>query len=194
MNNNHENNGNSELNRKTSPVYTVRFLLKTTDNGWLLHMHMQQHCRCNAEFFLFYFVDEMDKCLAGTWTLRNQGSDYLPGLDEIAGMTFSALLAPDSDCWLGINQKQSFGEVEEISFLFRSVRSETRFFQVGKLNFEKVGKEVILAIVSNTSPSFQECTITRYGPARGQKRYDLYFVVNFLKHIYLKLFFFSKCL
>jgi len=112
----------------------------------------------------------MDKCLAGTWTLRNQGSDYLPGLDEIPGMAFPALLAPDSDCWLGINQKQTFGEVEEIGFLFRSARSETRSFQVGKLNYEKVGKGIILAIVSNTSSSFQECTITRYGPARGQKR------------------------
>lgn len=117
----------------------------------------------------------MAKCLAGTWVLRKAGSDYLPGLEEYSGVPFPALLSPDSDCWLGIHQKLSFGNVEEVSFSFRSHRTETRIFQVGKLNYEKVAKKgAILAIVTGVNQEFRECSISRLGPAPGQRSDETY--------------------
>jgi len=117
----------------------------------------------------------MAKCLTGTWVLRKHGSDYLPGLEEYAGMPFPALVSPDGDCWLGINQKRSFGNIEEVSFSFRSNRTETRIFQVGKLNYEKVGaKGAIMAAVTGVNEEFRECSICRFGPAPGQRSEETY--------------------
>lgn len=123
------------------------------------------------------------KCLTGSWVLRSFGSDYLPGLDTYPGVPFPALLTSDADSWLLIGQKQSNGDVEEITFSYRSNRTETRTFQLGKLNYERVAaNHIILAIAANINSSFTECTIMRFGPTSGQRRY-IYFLCYSLKCI-----------
>ena len=119
----------------------------------------------------------MSKCLAGTWILRNQGSDHLPGLEEFDDIPFPALLSPDVDGYLNISQKQYSKDVEEVAFSCKGITGGilSRVFQVGKLNYEKTAaRYTVLAVVAKVNSEFHECTILRYGPGSGQKSEETY--------------------
>ena len=117
------------------------------------------------------------KCLSGTWVLRNQGSDHLPGLEEYSDIPFPALLSPDVEGFLNISQKQFSKDVEEVAFSCKGISGGilSRVYQVGKLNYEKVAPHyTVLGVVAKVNSEFHECTILRYGPVSGQKSEEAY--------------------
>lgn len=115
----------------------------------------------------------MTKCLSGKWVVRMQGSDYVPGLDQLPGMPFSVLLNSDPDSWLSISQKASSGSVEEIIFSCSALKTETRAYQVGKENYECVDLGGHVFAFPSLDEAFSECSILRIGPGAAQRRFVL---------------------
>lgn len=116
----------------------------------------------------------MTKCLSGKWVIRMQGSDYVPGLDQLAGMPFSVLINNDSDSWLSISQKASAGLVEEAIFTCSAAKTETRAYQIGKANYECVDKGRHVFAFPSVDEEFSEFSVLRVGPGVGQRRFVFY--------------------
>jgi hypothetical protein len=119
--------------------------------------------------------------LCGKWRLKKRGSDYVPGVEDIAGVPFISQMIDES---FGLTISQLTKPMEEISIEHEHLgRRKTAFYQMGKTSFEDVtASTVILAAVVHISEEFTELSILRMGPEKGQRRYTLHRFSQSLSH------------
>lgn len=117
--------------------------------------------------------------LIGKWKLVRDGSDFLPGLDNLNDVPLVLKLLGTSDIEFFKIEKKKFLDVEEIQFNYSAKNlAASRSYQFGTINYEQVnGDDVTLASIQNCDDTFRELTIHRLGPRTGQNRY-------FSLHIY----------
>mmetsp|Transcript_24717 Transcript_24717/g.36438 ORF Transcript_24717/g.36438 Transcript_24717/m.36438 type:complete len:544 (-) Transcript_24717:141-1772(-) len=115
----------------------------------------------------------MSLSLSGCWRLKKKGSDYVPGIDDIAGVPFISQMVDESHK-LTITQlsrpMEEFHVVHEVGN-----KRKQCYYQLGKINFESITSSVaILASVVHISPDFKEVSILRMGPDKGQRSLEQY--------------------
>lgn len=118
----------------------------------------------------------MSRSLLGKWKLIRDGSDFLPGLDNLSDLPLVTKLLGNNDIEFFKIEKRMYIDVEEVLFTYTSKSSSiSRSYQLGTINFEHVhGGDVILASVQNCVDSFNELIISRLGPKTGQNSREHY--------------------
>lgn len=113
------------------------------------------------------------RSLLGKWKLIRNGSDYLPGLDNLSEGPLVLKLNGQSDIeFFKIEQKRYQDNVEEIQLAYVTKNySDNHSFQLAVLNYENVhGNDILLGIIKNVNDDFSEFTVCRLGPKAGQNR------------------------
>lgn len=114
--------------------------------------------------------------LVGKWKLVREGSDIMPGLENLPGAPLILKLLGESSAEFYKIEKKRIIDIEEINlcYVVKNV-SVNKSVQIGTLNFEQVnGQEVILSVVQNIDDNFREFSLTRLGPACGQNSRETY--------------------
>jgi hypothetical protein len=110
--------------------------------------------------------------LVGKWKLVRDGSDFMPGLDELkCSPIVLKLLGRAETEFLKLEKKKLF-EKDEIclTYVTKSM-SVSSCYQLGTLNIEQSHTpDIVYATVQNCNEKFTEFTIHRLGPRCGQMR------------------------
>eukprot|EP01031_Cornospumella_fuschlensis_P043395 gene43395-53053_t len=117
------------------------------------------------------------RSLLGKWKLIRNGSDYLPGLDNLNEGPLVLKLNGQSDIeFFKIEQKKFQDSVEEIQLAYVTKNySDNHSYQLSVLNYENVhGNDILLGIIKNVSDDFTEFTVCRLGPKAGQNSVEHY--------------------
>ena len=113
----------------------------------------------------------MQGTIAGTWSLRPDGSDHIPGIENVDQVPLSAKLQNKFAGERFLIQQISEGLYEEIKFALRTKKKYVDVtYQLGKLNID----HEVLSIVVGVDREFTELSILRMGPARGQRSLEQY--------------------
>lgn len=111
--------------------------------------------------------------LVGKWKLIRDGSDFMPGLDDLkcSPMVLKLLGKADTE-FLKIEKLKTFG-VDEVglTYVTKSLSVGKRY-QLGTLNFEASSgvADAVFAVVQNCNEKFTHFAVHRLGPASGQMR------------------------
>jgi hypothetical protein len=111
--------------------------------------------------------------LVGKWKLIRDGSDFMPGLDNLRCSPIVLKLLGKAETEFIKIEKRKLFEADEIALTYVTKSlSVGCAFQLGTLNFECVTtpSETIFGIVQNCNEKFTEFTILRLGPGCGQMR------------------------
>jgi hypothetical protein len=112
----------------------------------------------------------MAKTLVGRWKLVPEGSDYFPGLDQMADAPLVLKLLGNTEVEFYRIEKRKTLSIEELIFTYVTKGvSITRSYQIGILNYESTnGNNVVLGIIQNCDELFFEFSLLRLGPKPGQ--------------------------
>lgn len=116
--------------------------------------------------------ESSEHSLFGKWKLVKDGSDYLPGLENLPDAPLVLKLLGMADAEFYKIERKKIIDAEEIQFHYVSKNlALNRSYQVGILNIENItGNDVTLGVVKNCDHDFQEFTVVRLGPKAGQFR------------------------
>jgi hypothetical protein len=110
--------------------------------------------------------------LVGKWKLVREGSDIMPGLENMPGAPLVLKLLGESTAEFYKIEKKKVLDIEEISLSFVTKNaSVNKSVEVGTLNFEQItNQDVTLSVVQNVDDNFKEFSLVRLGPKCGQNR------------------------
>eukprot|EP01038_Epipyxis_sp_PR26KG_P005262 gene5262-7311_t len=113
--------------------------------------------------------------LFGSWSLKADGSDILPGIEKLQGVPL--ILTMKSTDTLTITRQKQYKNAKEEDVVLTIASGKVtnkRTMQMNVLNIESSGSEVIYGIVQNCDVNFHELTLTRLGPKCGQNSKEVY--------------------
>lgn len=110
--------------------------------------------------------------LVGKWKLVRDGSDFMPGLDELKCSPVALKLLGRAETEFIKIEKRKFFDKDEICLTYVTKNlSVSNSYQLGTLNIESPpGPEIVFGIIQNCNDKFTEFTVHRLGPRCGQMR------------------------